>query len=265
MEITLFQCISIGLWAGLCLTGQLLGIYTNRSLVLATGVGLILGDLQTALAMGAVSEIAFMGFGVGAGGTVPPNQLGPGIVGTLMAISMKASGMDPETALALSMPFAVAFQFLITATYTAVAGIPEAAKKALEQGKFKKFGYLSHVSVILFALVGFVIGFGASMSVEGAQALINMIPVWIIDGFSVAGRMLPAIGFAMILNVMVKKEYIAFVILGFVAVTFLNLPVIGVAFLALVFALYDYHNKPVLAAATANGGEGLEEDYSDGI
>lgn len=264
MEITLFQCILVGLWSGLCLAGQLLGIYTNRSLVLATGVGLILGDLPTALAMGAVSEIAFMGFGVGAGGAVPPNQLGPGIVGTLMAISMKAAGMDPETALALSMPFAVAFQFLITATYTAIAGIPAAAKKALEEGKFKKFGFLSHISALLFIVIGFVIGFAASMSVEGAQSVINMIPVWIIDGFAVAGRMLPAIGFAMILNVMVKKEYVAFVVLGFVAVTFFNLPVIGVAFLALVFALYDYHNKPALVAVS-NVGEGIEEDYSDGI
>lgn len=262
MEIGLFQCVLIGLWTGICLGGQLLGIYTNRSLVLATGVGLIVGDLPTALAMGAVSEIAFMGFGVGAGGTVPPNQLGPGIVGTLMAISLKASGMTPETALALSMPFAVAFQFLITATYTAMAGIPVAAKKALEEKKFNKFSFLSHLSFWAFVLVGFVVGFAAAYSVEGAQAIINMIPTWIIDGFSVAGRMLPAIGFAMILNVMVKKEYIAFVVLGFVAVTFFNLPVIGVAFLSLVFALYDYHNKPVVVA---NSSENLEEDYSDGI
>lgn len=263
MEIGIFQCVLIGLWTGICLGGQLLGIYTNRSLVLATGVGLILGDLPTALAMGAVSEIAFMGFGVGAGGTVPPNQLGPGIVGTLMAITLKSSGMNPETALALSMPFAVAFQFIITATYTAMSGIPTAARKALEAKHFKKFSFLSHLSFWAFVVVGFIIGFAAAFSVEGAQSLISMIPAWIIDGFSVAGRMLPAIGFAMILNVMVKKEYTAFVVLGFVAITFFQLPVIGVAFLALVFALYDYHNKPVVA--TVNQVESSEEDYSDGI
>ena len=62
MTISLWQGIVIGLWTGFCLSGQLLGIYTNRSLVLALGVGVILGDVPTALAMGAVSEIAFMGF-----------------------------------------------------------------------------------------------------------------------------------------------------------------------------------------------------------
>ena len=88
MEISLVQCTLIGLWTAFCLSGMLLGIYTNRSIILAFGVGVILGDIPTALAMGAVAEIAFMGFGVGAGGTVPPNPMGPGIIGTLMAITM---------------------------------------------------------------------------------------------------------------------------------------------------------------------------------
>ena len=38
----------------------------NRCIVLSFGVGIILGDLPTALAMGAIGELAYMGFGVGA-------------------------------------------------------------------------------------------------------------------------------------------------------------------------------------------------------
>lgn len=68
--------------------------------------------------MEAIAELAFMGFGVGAGGTVPPNPIGPGIIGTLMAITM--DGVTPESALSLSIPFAVAIQFLQTAIYTVV-------------------------------------------------------------------------------------------------------------------------------------------------
>ena len=34
-----------------------------------------------------------MGFGVGAGGTVPPNPVGPGIVGTIMVITLKIKGL----------------------------------------------------------------------------------------------------------------------------------------------------------------------------
>ena len=86
MSINVFQAILIGLWTAFCFSGMLLGIYTNRCIVLSFGVGIILGDLPTALAMGAIGELAYMGFGVGAGGTVPPNPIGPGIFGTLMAI-----------------------------------------------------------------------------------------------------------------------------------------------------------------------------------
>ena len=118
MTISMFQCLLIGLWTAFCLAGMLFGIYTNRCLVMAAGVGLILGDLPTGLAMGAVGELAFMGFGVSQGGSVPPNPMGPGIVGTIIAITMKDSGIDVGSALALSFPFAVAFQFVITATYT---------------------------------------------------------------------------------------------------------------------------------------------------
>ena len=89
MTISMFQCLLIGLWTAFCLAGMLFGIYTNRCLVMAAGVGLILGDLPTGLAMGAVGELAFMGFGVSQGGSVPPNPMGPGIVGTIIAITMK--------------------------------------------------------------------------------------------------------------------------------------------------------------------------------
>lgn len=44
MTISMFQCLLIGLWTAFCLAGMLFGIYTNRCLVMAAGVGLILGD-----------------------------------------------------------------------------------------------------------------------------------------------------------------------------------------------------------------------------
>lgn len=51
MSINVFQAILIGLWTAFCFSGMLLGIYTNRCIVLSFGVGIILGDLPTALAM----------------------------------------------------------------------------------------------------------------------------------------------------------------------------------------------------------------------
>ncbi|HIQ73773.1 MAG TPA: PTS mannose/fructose/sorbose/N-acetylgalactosamine transporter subunit IIC [Candidatus Cottocaccamicrobium excrementipullorum] len=262
MEISMLQSILIGLWCGVCLCGMLLGIYTNRCLVMATGVGLILGDLPTGLAMGAVGELAFMGFGVSQGGSVPPNPMGPGIIGTIMAITMKNSGVDVGSALALSFPFAVAFQFIITAVYTACAGIGEAAKNALENKKFGMFRFYSNATLIVFLVLGFIIGFAGAMSAEGLQSVISLIPGWLNTGLSVAGAMLPAVGFAMILNVMAKKELIPFVLLGYMAIAYLGLPIIGVAVLGTAVALlvFFYAGK-----GGNNNVEEVEVEFEDGI
>ena len=261
MEITIIQCILIGLWTAFCLSGMLLGIYTNRCIILATGVGFILGDVQTGLAMGAVGEIAFMGFGVGAGGTVPPNPMGPGIVGAIMAITMKDQGMDPGTALALSFPFAVAFQFIITAAYTLVSGAPEYAKKAIAKRQYGKFQLAANSSIIIFIVLGFVIGFAGAYSAEGLKAAVELIPVWLIDGLSVAGKMLPAVGFAMILTVMAKTELIPFVLLGYICIGYLNLPVMGVAFVGTMVALLEYFRTK----NSLGNSESEEEVFEDGI
>ena len=248
MTISMFQCLLIGLWTAFCLAGMLFGIYTNRCLVMAAGVGLILGDLPTGLAMGAVGELAFMGFGVSQGGSVPPNPMGPGI--------------DVGSALALSFPFAVAFQFVITATYTFATTLTSYAYKALDKKNFRGFRIAANATVCVFAVVGFIIGFGGAFSSEGLQKVISLIPAWLSAGLGVAGKMLPAIGFAMILNVMAKKELIPFVLFGYIAIAYLNLPVMGVAVIGTAIALLVFFH------AGKGNGESVEEvevEFEDGI
>ena len=244
MTISMFQCLLIGLWTAFCLAGMLFGIYTNRCLVMAAGVGLILGDLPTGLAMGAVGELAFMGFGVSQGGSVPPNPMGPGIVGTIIAITMKDSGIDVGSALALSFPFAVAFQFVITATYTFATTLTSYAYKALDKKNFRGFRIAANATVCVFAVVGFIIGFGGAFSSEGLQKVISLIPAWLSAGLGVAGKMLPAIGFAMILNVMAKKELIPFVLFGYIAIA------LALGFVAYGLSIFMYvRAQNVLGAA----------------
>lgn len=241
MSINVFQAILIGLWTAFCFSGMLLGIYTNRCIVLSFGVGIILGDLPTALAMGAIGELAYMGFGVGAGGTVPPNPIGPGIFGTLMAIT-SAGKVSPEAALALSTPIAVAIQFLQTFAYTVRAGAPETAMKHLKNHNLKKFKFTLNATIWLFAFIGFTLGCLGALSMDTLLKLVDYIPPVLLTGLTVAGKMLPAIGFAMILSVMAKKELIPFVLLGYVCAAYLNIPTIGIAIVGTIFALIEFYN-----------------------
>lgn len=255
MEISIVQAVLIGLWTAFSYAGMLWGIYTNRAIVLSFGVGVILGDVPTALQVGAVAELAFMGFGVGAGGTVPPNPIGPGIIGTLMAITMP--NVDASQALALSFPFAIAIQFLQTGIYALRSGAPESVNRALSELDFKKYKRTVNLTVILFAVVGFFLGFLGSYSMPLLEKLVNLVPEFLMKGLTVAGGMLPAIGFGMILSVMLSKKEVPYAILGYVLAAYFELPVIGIALIGLIFALKYYEeitNKKTAVVAQETGG-----------
>lgn len=232
MEINLIQCILIGGWTSICITGMLTGTYLTRCLVMAAGVGVILGDIRTGLLMGAAGEMAFLGFGVSSGGSVPPNPVGPGIIGTIIAIVMKEKGIDTGAALAYSFPFAVLIQFLITGIYTAATGAVSQAEHAVEKGQYRRFRLLANSTLILFLAAGFGIGFFAAFHVEGMERLIAVIPEWLTKGLGTAGKMLPAVGFAVILNIMVSRDAVPFLITGYVLTAYLKLPVMAVALIA---------------------------------
>ncbi|EPB3549551.1 PTS sugar transporter subunit IIC [Shigella flexneri] len=77
----------------------------------------------------------------------------------------------------------------------------------------------------------------------------------------VAGGIMPAIGFAVLLKIMMKNVYIPYFILGFVAATWLKLPVLAIAAAALAMALIDLLRKspePTQPAAQ-------KEEFEDGI
>ncbi len=236
MEIGFIQCVLIGIWTGICITGMLTGTYLTRCLVMAAGVGVILGDVKTGLLMGAVGELAFLGFGVSSGGAVPPNPVGPGVIGTVIAITMKDKGVDTGAALAYSFPFAVLIQFLITGIYTAATGAAFQAEKAVEKGQYGRFWMLANSTLLMFVMSGFLIGFSAAFHVEGLEKIISAIPQWLTEGLGTAGKMLPAVGFAVILNVMACGDVVPFVVMGYVTAAYLNLPVLAVALVSAALA-----------------------------
>ncbi len=231
MEITTLQCVCIGAWTAICMTGMLMGTYLTRCLVMAAGVGVILGDIETGLLMGAVGELAFLGFGVSSGGSVPPNPAGPGIIGAILAITMKKQGMDPEAALAYSFPFAILIQFMITGIYTVATGLVPKAEQAVSKGNYKKFHFLANSTIFMFLAAGFLIGFLAASQNQNLEVLIGLIPKWLTEGLETAGKLLPAVGFAVILSIMFSRDIALFALLGYVMTAYLNCSVI-VMFLA---------------------------------
>lgn len=92
----LVQAILVGLVGAFgCLDYQLGTLYAFRPIVLCPLVGLVLGDLQTGLAVGASLELLFMG-SISIGAYVPPNETVGGIA---MAMEEKVARgeIEPES------------------------------------------------------------------------------------------------------------------------------------------------------------------------
>ena len=137
-------------------------------------------------------------------------------------------------------------------------GLAPLAENADTRG-IERVNYLALLALgIFYFLCAFLpIYFGA----EHAKTIIDVLPQRLIDGLGVAGGIMPAIGFAVLLKIMMKNVYIPYFILGFVAAAWLKLPVLAIAAAALAMALIDLLRKspePTQPAAQ-------KEEFEDGI
>lgn len=89
---------------------------------------------------------------------------------------------------------------------------------------------------------------------DAVQAIVNVIPAWLTSGLNVASKLLTAYGLALLLSLMLNKGMIAFLFLGFMLASYLQLSVIAVSGFGVILAviLASLHGgTPGLATAVA--------------
>jgi len=236
----LIKALLIALYAGLAGIDLFdVQLHFHRPVVTGAIVGLILGDFEKGLVVGATLELVWMGM-VPLAGAQPPNVVIGGVLGTAFAILTK---VDPKVAVGLAVPFAIAVQAAITFILTVYSWFIHKADKYAEEGNAKGVEFINLAGMIplfiFYALVAFLpLYFGA----DAAKSIVNSIPKVIIGGLQVAGGIMPALGFAMLLKIMLKREFIHFLLLGFVLVTYFKLSLIAVAIIGIIVAAYSYFN-----------------------
>lgn len=252
------QALLIAIWAGIAGIDNFDGLtHIHRPIVTGLVVGLILGDMKTGLIVGGSLELVWMGM-VPLAGAQPPNVVIGGIIGTSIAILGK---LDPQAAIGIAVPFAVAVQAAITFIFTLFSFFMHKADEYAENADIKGIENINYLGMIILFVFYFVIAFlPIFFGANEAAIIVQAIPEWIIKGLSVAGGIMPAIGFAMLLKIMLKKEYMGFLILGFLFVIYGHLPILGLALVGLCIALYDY-----FANGNKQKNEAVKEDYEDGI
>lgn len=94
------------------------------------------------------------------------------------------------------------------------------------------------VGVPSMLLVFFAMYFGAG----SINAVIKLIPQVVLDGFDVAAGVLSCVGLALLIKMMGNKKLMPYLFLGFIAVMYINMDVIGVAVAGLCMALIAVGN-----------------------
>ncbi|WP_127959356.1 PTS N-acetylgalactosamine transporter subunit IIC [Serratia microhaemolytica] len=260
MEISLLQAIALGMLAFIAGLDLFNGLtHMHRPVVLGPLVGLILGDLQTGILTGGTLELVWMGLAPLAGAQ-PPNVIIGTIVGTTFAIS---TGVAPTVAVGVAVPFAVAVQMGITFLFSIMSGVMARADRMAANADTRGIERINYLALLVLGSFYFLCAFlPIYFGAEHAKTAIEVLPQRLIEGLSVAGGIMPAIGFAVLLKIMMKNVYIPYFIIGFVGAAWLKLPVLAIAAAALAMALIELMRKDPAPVQTSSV---KKEEFEDGI
>lgn len=234
-------------------------------LVLAPITGLILGDLATGIICGAMLQLVFLGI-MGIGGTVPPDADLGTVIGTAFAIILAE---DVEVALAIAVPVAALGSFLGLLNMVIKGLFNPLVDHLCDTGNYKGIelthcllSFLPSLPKNAILFVSLLYGSGA------AEWLLDYIPSYVIDGVGVASGLLPALGIGLLLKQMWSARMAVYYFIGFLLVSYFNIPIIAVACFGVILVVvqvlekgYGKKNKAVAAVSSAESAE--EELFND--
>lgn len=218
--------------------------YLDRPIIMGPIVGLIMGDLQTGCIIGASLELFYAG-AVPVGAYCPPDSLVGGVLGTAFAISLASTS---EMALTISLPVALFSQMVVNALLSAVSLVVRLADKFALEGNGRG------VSSVLFICGGLrsllkavIVYFAFALGSDRAMLLLDKIPEVITQGMTVAGGLLPALGIAMLIKIMMNEKVVPYYFLGYLLAAYLGVPVLGIALLGIILIITKFDFKTLLS------------------
>jgi len=217
MEIAWWQILILSLYAGYQILDEL-QIYSSASAPVFAGLitGLVMGDLKTGLLIGGAMQLTILGVGTfGGASRIDANS------GTILATAFSVSlGMNPEQAIsAIAVPVASLMVQLDILARFANTFFAHRIDKNIEDFDYKGIERNFLFGAIPWSLsrmipVFLALAFGGGL-VQRLVDVLNGPLQWLGDGLSVAGAVLPAVGFAILLRYLPVKKHLPYLILGF--------------------------------------------------
>jgi fructoselysine and glucoselysine-specific PTS system IID component len=234
----------------------------SRPLVLGPLVGLVLGDLQQGVIIGASLELIFMG-NIKVGAAIPPDVVTGGVLGTAFAI---ISGKGTGIALALAIPISILAEMLLSALFVTRSVFNKLFERYAEAGDWRGVERLHVASGFMKPLLMALVGWLALQLGSGAmKSFLDRIPDWVNTGLQVAGNLLPALGFALLMNLLFHKRVAPYFFLGFLLAAYLKMPVIAVGGLGVIIAVLVTGGKGDSGGGSGDEGAAPASDGARGV
>ena len=233
--------LALTIWAIYC-TYDGLGpflIYAQRPLIAGSVAGLITGHPLLGLLIGATLELAALGVYTYGGATIPDYQTGA-IVGTALAAGA-AGDVSAQVAVGIGvgLPAAILLSALDPVGKMVTTGLVHRADSYAADGNARGLAMIHWVSLVPWVAVRAIPTFLAALAASGGlvKDITASIPAGFVQGMTLAGSLLPAVGFALLLGMMELRRYWYLLLIGFVGFAYLHLPVLGIALIGVAVAM----------------------------
>lgn len=213
--------------------------------------GLILGDLKTCLFVGGTLQLMSLGVAPIGGSSIPEYAVGAIIASTLAV----TTGQGVEAGLAIGLPVAMlGVQFDVIAKISQSL-VVKTAQNFCNNKNFKAMYSILMCGPLIMGLTAAIpVALCLLISPQLVSDILAALPSWFTGGLSIAAKMLPVVGIAILLEVMPTKKYFVAIVLGYFLVAYLNVPMLGVAIVGGIIAATFYQMKSNTVIATVDEG-----------
>lgn len=227
---------------------QTIQLQTTRPIITGPVVGLICGDLQTGLIVGAMVELMFLAT-VFVGTAVPPDPTLAAAIATAFAC---AAGGNTDLAVATALPIALIGQIITTLQYTVVnIALLHIADRFVSKGDVRAIAKVNKLALLFnFIFYGVPTFLAVYFGAGYVQAIIDAMPGWLTTGLATGGGMIGAVGFALLLTTITNKRLWPYFVIGYVCASYLGINMLGIGIVAVAAVfLHNYVTATPAAAA----------------